>query len=430
MSIPNDPNTPDGTGGEPRIRHVRVTLTMNDASNDTSDAQIASAVEGLLDAAIDGRAPDPSLDQARSRIASWTVSDQGRVPAGWAAFEDSGIPEMVAEMFPPEPRREDYRTPGGGIDDEEFVSAQDDWRSECLRLAVAASQLPEVLDRLERAEGVQDRIADVHARNPLPVRPRRQDFPEQFFGTRPFDATAYARAHERWQQEMRQTATARDAAIERILTESESHGRYLPAQFQQEWIPKDLLAVSTLRALLDADPATTSHLIDRDTRQQLEAMLYSGDPYVRIIDPDHPDGPELYEGQASEAHRWIPAGVFAATQAEGAGEFRVVVGRSPVGDEPTASAAFPPAEHDSQILGQLSRVLETAPEDTSPCELLQQVSALVESTGREGWDQGATTLIERGTLLSDLLAQRDRRLGDTDQHRHDRPDLGDSGITR
>lgn len=407
MSIPNDPNTPNGTGGDPRIRHVRVTLTMNDASNDTADAQIASALEGLLDAAIDGRAPDPSLDQARSRIASWTVSDQGTAPAGWAAFDDSGIPEMVAEMFPPEPRREDYRTPDGGIDDEEFFSAQDDWRSECLHLAVAASQLPE-----------------------LPVRPRRQDFPQRSTGIGPFDATAYARAHERWQQEMRQTATRRDAAIERILTESESHGRYLPPQFQQEWIPKDLLAVSTLRALLDADPATTSQLIDRDTRQQLKAMLYSGDPYVRIIDPDHPDGPELYEGQASEAHRWIPAGVFAATQAEGAGEFRVVVGRSPVGDEPTASAAFPPAEHDSQILGQLSRVLETAPEDTSPRELLQQVSALVESTGREGWDQGATTLIERGTLLSDLLAQRDRRLGDIDQHRPDRPDLGDPGITR
>ena len=27
---------------------------------------------------------------------------------GWESFEESGVPEIVAEMFPPEPRMDDF----------------------------------------------------------------------------------------------------------------------------------------------------------------------------------------------------------------------------------------------------------------------------------------------------------------------------------
>lgn len=420
----SDTGTPTSSDSRRDLQRVHVTFTV-----DTPSAiHAANIVRGLVRALADGRERHADLDEARSRLAGWGLTDRAPFQA-WEPFESTDIPDLVAEMFPPEPRREDFRTLEGVIDEEGFEGAHDQWRDECLSLAVAASRLPELLERMERSERVRDEISDVLARYPLPPEPRRHDFPAGLFGER-INEDAYARELGNWQQRLARTVRNRESALEHVLAENGPRGAYLPAQFQQEWIPRDLIAVSTLRVLLDADPAVTGRILDRDTRQHLQAMLFAGDPDVRILDPDAPEGPELYEGPASEAHRWIPPGAFEATNLDGQGEFRVVVGRSPVGGEPTASAAFPPAEHDSQVLGQLSRILETAPEEATSQELLQQVSALVESTGREGWDPDST-MLERGALLSDLLAQRDRKLGQPPVDQPRTPDgREDPGMTR
>lgn len=169
-------------------------------------------------------------------------------------------------------------------------------------------------------------------------------------------------------------------------------------------------------------------------------MLFAADPEVSIADPDSPDGMPIYEGQASEAHRWIIPGVYQATGTDGQGEFRVVVGRSPVGNTATASAAFPPAEHDSTVLNQIARVLEEAAQadsdhdfnyvlpDTALRRVVERIDTLVAATGRTAGDGGA--LIERGALLSDLLAQRAQSLHPDENRRQGRDQPGDTDLFR
>lgn len=176
------------------------------------------------------------------------------------------------------------------------------------------------------------------------------------------------------------------------------------------WMPADLVAVSTLRALLAADPANTRRLLDGRARQHLEEVLFAGDHQVRVLDPQDPGGPEIYEGPATEAHQWIPPGTYRATGMDGAGKFRLVVGRCRIGDTMTASAAFPPAEHDSAILNQIARVLEDASEELAdPQMVLMTIDTLVTSTGRVGG--GGETLTGPGALLSELLTDREQQIG-------------------
>lgn len=98
-----------------------------------------------------------------SHIRSWTprpASAHGAsamvVPSvEWTAFEGSGIPGIVAGMFPSEPAEDDFRVEDGTVDIDRLEDARDQWRDECLALAVAASRLPETLARLDRAERVR-----------------------------------------------------------------------------------------------------------------------------------------------------------------------------------------------------------------------------------------------------------------------------------
>jgi len=392
------------------MQRVQVAFAVDTPSGEHA----ASTVRYLVRALLEGRERHVDLDEPRSRVTSWSLIQHNPFHA-WEPFEDTDIPDLVAEMFPPEPRRKDFGTGGGGIDEDAFEDAHDQWRDECLTLAINSSQLPSVLARLDRAERVRDAIVDVMAWYPIPREPVLEDFPERFFGNQLYDRAAFTDEHDRWQQLMSETVTARERALRTVLAEDGKRTAYLPAQFHREWIPRDLIAVSTLRALLDADPAVTGRLLDRDTRQHLEAMLFAADPEVRIPDPDAPEGPAIYEGLASEAHAWIPPGVYPATGAEGQGEFRVVVGRSPIGGTVTASAAFPPAEHDSTVLNQIARILEHGVEHANPQELLTRIDVLVTATGRPAG--GSQTMLERGAMLGDLLSQREQQL---------RPDTGET----
>lgn len=114
----------------------------------------------------------------RSWIPAPEASPAARlVPSpGWGPFEDSGIPEIVAEVFPPEPSTGDFRLPDGTPDREGFEDAHERWRDECLSLAVQASRLPETLDRLERAERVRDGLVDLLEREQLPVKPMKDEY--------------------------------------------------------------------------------------------------------------------------------------------------------------------------------------------------------------------------------------------------------------
>jgi hypothetical protein len=47
-----------------------------------------------------------------------------------------------------------------------------------------------------------------------------------------------------------------------------------------------------------------------------------------------------YQGEAASAALWLPCGMYEATGRDGSGEARLVVGRSPLGDDRIVSGAF------------------------------------------------------------------------------------------
>lgn len=93
---------------------------------------------------------------------------------GWEDFEGSPIPDLLLQMFPKAPQREDFRHLDGSLDELAFDDADDAWRDECLGLAVAASQLPTVLARTADDEPVPSR-----AGQPDPAQRRAATRPAQ-----------------------------------------------------------------------------------------------------------------------------------------------------------------------------------------------------------------------------------------------------------
>lgn len=386
-------------------RQVHVVFTVDAATDD--DAR--KAVSARLD-------ESPRRAPGEAQVRGWMV-DEELVPEVWWRFGDTPILQLVGEMFPPEPHPDQFHLTDGGLDRDGFEDAHEQWRDECLSLAVGAAGLPALRERLERAERVRDGMRDVMERHLLQPRPDPVQFPRLSDGR--FDEEGYRKVEAAWEQETLTTLLMQQEALEALVDSGGNRTAYLPAQFHQEWIPADLLAVTTLRELLEQPVSVTGRLLGREQRDQLAAMLFSADPEVSIPDPDMPLGMPIYEGPASEAHQWLVPGVYPATGMDGQGEFRVVVGRSPVGDTVTASAAFPPAEHDSLVLGEIARILEGVAgidrEEDDPIPTvadlrtaMERIDTLIACTGRAAG--GGETLLERGALLSELLAEREKRV--------------------
>ncbi|MGR6902104.1 hypothetical protein [Glutamicibacter sp. BSL13] len=414
-------------------RHVDVRVMIEAASQEEARTHVQTVLRDATNA--DTEVADPGSREGGARMRGWSIT--ATAPEIWDSLAEGGIPEILAEMFPPEPDPADYRTPGGELDEEAYDEACDDWRDRCRGLSVTAARLPGLLERVERAERVRDGLLDVMERHALPAYPDGLQFRDRQGHV---DDAAYRAAVSDWEQECLTTLLAQNEALEQLRQEGGPRTAYLPAQFHQDWIPADLLAVTALRELLEQPAAVTGRFLGREQRQELAAMLFAADPEVSISDPDAPGEMPIYEGQASEAHRWIIPGVYQATGMDGQGEFRVAVGRSPVGDTGTASAAFPPAEHDSTILNQIAHVLEEAAQadpdddfdreipDAGLREVVERIDTLVAATGRTAGDGG--TLIEQGALLSDLLARREQSLH-PDEHRLDPgPRPGDTDLSR
>lgn len=306
-----------------------------------------------------------------------------------AALHQPRVVEALAAMFPPEPEDVVYGN------DEAFEAAHREWVETCTTLATQAGRLPELLERLKQAEQGRDAILDVLDRYQLPAEPRREDYVPsaediaaggEFLVWEP-----YAQDHARWRDLVAEAVTAREQALGQAAREAGPRTANLPPQFHREWVPRDLIAVTTLQALLSADPQVVGQILTEDHREHLIALLEAADVEVRIPDPDDPDGPELYEGPASQAHKWIDPGIYPATGLDGESQFRVVVGPTSSGPEVDASAAFPPAEHDSRILDQIAHLLEHAFDRPDPAQLLASITTFLASSGRVSQDLDSTT---------------------------------------
>lgn len=436
MSDPTLPPVPEPSAP---LRSHRVTIefdvlarTQAEADHLVNEVLIEELAGPPDQLRIDGdRVFGERFDDDVSHVLSWALTPvAGVVPvarvvtvpsAEWVLFEGSGIPEIVAEMLPPQPLLQQYLREDGTRDVDGFEDAVQEWRDVCLSLAVQASRLPDTLGRVERAEQVRDGLIDLLERERLPVEPDRDDYlvtiAPSYEGE--FESTRFAWDHTQWRADFTAAALRREQTLAGLVADGGPRTMFLPERFHREWVPADLLAIQTLHAIIDREKSGQGvPLLDRRQREQLEAMLFAADPEVRVADPDDPAGAELYAGPASEAHDWMPPGVYDATGPDGTGEFRVVVGRIPIGDGTTASAAFPPVEHDSAVLGEIARILEYDTETHDPATVLARINMAVTSTGRIGALSGdleaieePLTRIERGVLLSELLAEREEHLG-------------------
>lgn len=416
-----------------------------------SQAEADHIVGEVLVEELAGEPDDIRTDGARvfaegfgddvASIRSWEPTDVASVSqkvvavpsAEWEPFEGSGVPEIVARMFPPEPQVAAFRLPDGTADTEGFEEAHEQWRETCLHLAYETVRLPETLARLEEleqapqrvgradgAERVRDAVIDLLERDPLPVEPVKDDYlvtvAPAFEGE--YEDMRYAWDHSQWRTEFTAAALRRDHVLQELISDGEPRTSYLPDKFSQTWMPADLATIHTLRSLVDTDESGLSVMpLEHEARQRLETMLHSADPDIRAVDPDDPDHGELFAGRASEAHDWMPAGVYEATGIDGEGEYRLIVGPVPNEEGVTASAAFPRSEHDSAVLNEIAWILEQHTEQQPPAEVLRQVNDRVIGTGRTGAllaDLGGAapvTRLERGMLLSELLAEREQQLG-------------------
>lgn len=431
----SDPTLPPSSGPAP-LRSHRVTIEFEVLARSQGEAEhligeVLPSPPQHLSTDVDRAVGDEAV-----HVLSWALSGYAptsSVPSPeWAPFEDSGIPEIVAGMFPPLPAEADYLRADGLLDENDFEYAMQEWRDECLELAIQASHLPNLLERLEQFEAVQNRqnraedaervrdgLIDVLARDLLPVEPRKEDYlvtiAPSFDGE--IEDMRFAWDYSQWRSDFTAAALRRDRQLRGLLAEGGPRTSYLPEQFHRQWVPADLVALHTLRSITAAEHRALGFPFEREQAEVLEKLLTAADPEVRVIDPDDPAGVELYAGPASEAHDWLPPGIYDAIGAEGTGEFRLVVGRMPGSEDVTASAVFPSAEHDSRVLGEIARILEYELEGRDPMTALARINQAVTSTGRAGallneltGVSEPPTHLEGGVILSDLLAEREQHL--------------------
>lgn len=390
----------------------------------------AHVVEAMIEEALHG--PSENEDRTQFDDAGWIIGVRGWKPIdvapdeyaapspGWLPYLDSGIPEMVAEMFPAEPDPSDYRRADGTIDGDALEDVRAQWRDQSLELAVQASHLPDLLARMIEAEQFRSSVRDLVAESRLPVEPVKSDYlvtvSPAYEGE--FEDMRYRWDRTQWQSSFNGAARDLEAGLLRLVDGTTSSPK--PGSAAPGMLPADLFAVQILRTLASGGTSAQGSLIlDRTQRARLAQMLFASDHDIAVTDPTNPGGAALYEGPASQAHQWLPAGSYEATGVNRKGQFRLVIDTNPLDETTNTSAAFSPLEHDSQVLDEVARLLEQHSEHASPEVVLGKISAVVTGTGRTGApgnqhpDLGRDrppTRLEQGLLLSDLLADRAQRL--------------------
>lgn len=174
--------------------------------------------------------------------------------------------------------------------------------------------------------------------------------------------------------------------------------------------PADLMVWRTLRMLVESGNGADLVVSAKD-RERIAELLRAADLDVVVPDPEHPNEPAIYEGPASEAHRWIPAGVYQARSADGDGALRLLVGAARDGADEAESVAFTAAAHDAAALDRIFFLLEGVGK-AQAARTLEAVNAVLAFTGRPAADLDglSTDRGRRHPLLRGLLARREESL--------------------
>lgn len=339
-------------------------------------------------------------------------------------YDGSPVIDLLAEVFPTAPNPDDFLTPSGERDENAWGNAFDAFTEEALDLAIQVTHLGSLTEQLERAEAVRDGLADLLERTPLPEEPQRQDYlvavAPRYVGE--IDGARFDWDHAAWQGDFQAAALGREQELRRLLTKAGGRSQMLPPRFQNEWLPRDLIAIQALRDLTEQEESAEppQRLLSRESRAHLRAMLHVGDLDVRVRDEN---GRELYAGAASRAAAVLQAGVYDAATLFGEEPVRLVVGPAGRHNQLT-STAFPRGEHDGAVLDEIARTMQAVPDQ----DLRARVSEVLASVGRSGAQIiEPMTPVERGVLLSELLRQRSERLNAEEHTEPGAPGFGDRG---
>lgn len=319
-------------------------------------------------------------------------------------FDGSGIPELLAGMFPPAPEIRDFTDAHGNFDVPGYEEAHDDWQEQCLSIAAQAVRNQHNGTSAPALPAMRARLHSVADLFRLPQEPQQADYlvtvAPAYDGE--IDTMRFGWDHRQWQADFVRAARNLARGLDSVLADNDPP----PASV----LHASLVAVQTLRAVVAQ--GSSNHVKD-EQREALRTVLKASDHNVTIPDPTHPDAAPLFSGPGSEAALWLPVGDYAATGENSSGQYRVLVEEATGAPGELISAAFPKGDYDSATVDEIARLMST----TSSADLRPALAAVVARTGRQVGappvDQGMSRA-EAGALITKQLRARERQVSATD----------------
>jgi hypothetical protein len=147
----------------------------------------------------------------------------------------------------------------------------------------------------------------------------------------------------------------------------------------------DLTTIEVLRALIDSQAGhpESERTLTAVELEEVRLTLAAADRYIEIANPEFPESDPLFAGHASEAADELPEGLYDANDIAGR-EAVLFVGSSRLSGSGRAAATIPSGNVDSRALSNIAAVLQNFERIQQPAEVLQRISSIVGSTGREG----------------------------------------------
>lgn len=187
-------------------RHHQVSVSFNVEAPTLAEAR--TVVDELMTSLTeDGSARHAASSGTRPALRGWDFTTPILVET-FGQFEGTGVLDLMADMFEPEPAMEDFRLAGGGIDEDAFEDVHADWREQCLDRAIAAAQLPQLLGRLDSAEHTVEAITEVLEHYRKPAEPQRDHYEDWY---------AFHEAHHEWRDEYLTVSQRCDEALTQAL---------------------------------------------------------------------------------------------------------------------------------------------------------------------------------------------------------------------
>jgi hypothetical protein len=266
----------------------------------------------------------------------------------WGALEGSGIPEMLAGSFPPEPDRADWPELDGSTGGRMWQAALEDWMEDCLAQAAAAAGVASLLERLDALEAFRGGVAAALAGGRLPPEPR----PADYAAARPayegeFDDIAYRWDHSGWRAEFEGAARRLEDRLTGLLGAADGPAPRLGGR-PERWDRVDPAGLDALRDLAVLGGGGRAPGTGRDCLEGLIAP-FGG----RRVSVEGPQG-RAWRGRAGQAWRGLPPGVHDAVGEDGR-RLRLVVAAAGRDGKGWAAAVDPASREDRQILGRVAR---------------------------------------------------------------------------